>query len=315
MNERSFSAAHVSELERLARSSADDPVLGPQDRARLERVRAAGPADATDPGHPRAAFFLRGEAVDGTRGVDAVLAGQALTQAGKMFTEQAILQERETAEGARRPRGAQRPVMLFTGTPRASFGFELSPNAEDAALREVHATALDRLLNTILRISSDDAEDDLLEEIPRSVLPHLKLFFKTLADHHAEVRLVDTSGHRSGVTRASVIATAARLTRQVEEHEYDLPCTFRGLTMETRQFDLLADDEVVTGQISGDLTEEDVRRISGYLNQPGVATLVRTRIVHAGRAPVVSYLLTGARLEREDAAGATPGPEAGVPTA
>lgn len=295
MSRDSFNAAHLVELERLAKASASDPILGPQDSRRLEVARAlTGTREEPAMLAPRVAIFLRGGSVDGTRGIDATLAGQTLTQAGRMFSAQALQAEREAAPGKNRPRGSAEPRMLFTNTPRGSFGFEFAPTTADDRLVEIHGGALDTLLRTIQRVAEDDAALSA-EDIPPKVLSHLKLLFRTFADHGVDIRLVDTRGDRRTLEATAVARAAERLSRKVVDREYKQAATFRGLTLESRVFDLLTDDDrVITGTVSEELDEAALERLLTLHGNRVIAYLVETTIERAGSRSEVSYTLTGA---------------------
>ena len=84
MKETTFLQIQSIELQRLLDSVGDDPILAPQLRERLTEVQIARKKGALfaeiDSVLPRAAIFLRGAAVEGSDGIRASLAGEALIQ-------------------------------------------------------------------------------------------------------------------------------------------------------------------------------------------------------------------------------------------
>lgn len=138
MNKQTFLQIQTLELQHLLEAAGDDPILVPQLRERLEDAqteleesrRQYGTLIPNEPvALPRAAIFLKGDGVLDSEGIRPALAGEAMIQYEKMFTEQAMHDERDAArkDGRhRRKRGTPKPSLLFTGTPRGSFGLENS---------------------------------------------------------------------------------------------------------------------------------------------------------------------------------------------
>ncbi len=110
MNDLIFLQIQTAELRRLLDVSAEDPIVGPQLRDRLseaeqeletarEQTGTLLPRELVE--MPRAAVFLRGGGVQGSEGIRPSLAGEALIQYEKMFTAQAVHDERVAAKTAR----------------------------------------------------------------------------------------------------------------------------------------------------------------------------------------------------------------------
>ena len=302
----SFDRAHLAELERLAERSKNDPVLGPQDRARLENFQsrqAAGDEERGIVPATRVALFLSGEAVRGAAGIDAGLAAQALAQYSKMFREQATIAEREAVEGQRRPKGSVKPELLFTGTPRGSFGFAFAPGTTDSKLVGFHNDAIDSLTKIIADVAADP-QQTADKKIPSAILPHLKLFFQALSSRGVSLRLAGANGFRKTFAVEQIKATAEQLDREVESETIALLGTFRGLTLDTRQFDVLTEDEEqISGTVDSELPLAELKRISGFLDQTCTFTFEKTIIKHIGHRPVTEYLLLhAAPVEAAEAA-------------
>ena len=168
MNDYNYLQIKAAQLRRLLDEAEDDPILAPQLRQRLEDVEGQLRAVQNQQGTlfpmeteiPRVALFLRGGGVRESEGIRPALAGEALIQYERMFMEQAIHDERTAAQAAgraRRRRGSPAPSLLFTGTPRGSFGLEFVPQkATDEALLPVHSQSLKKVADALVRISESD---------------------------------------------------------------------------------------------------------------------------------------------------------------
>lgn len=312
MNTESFLQIQSLELERLLQQSADDPILAPQLRDRLDEVNHALQAARQEPGSllpketpllPRAAIFLRGGSVQGSEGIRPSLAGEALIQYEKMFTEQAIHDERMAAKHAgrqRRPRGASTPGLLFTGTPRGSFGLEFVPKASgDDSLIDIHAQSLVNVADTLTRVaeSQPGSLDEILSNIPSRVLQPLTQFLKTLAEHDAELRLAFQDRPPKSLSVSQVKSAAERLEQAVTQETIErVPGVFRGVTWDTGNFDLrMTDGNLITGTVSDQLTEEDLERIEKLTNHECMADLQKTTVRKAGGAETSMFVLLDAR--------------------
>lgn len=181
MKNDSYLQLQVMELERLLEKSADNPILGPQLRDRLDEAKRLLAAEKQVPGKllprespalPRAAIFFRGEGVQDSDGILAGLAGEALIDYEKMFVAQSLHEERIAAKATgrqRRPRGTPKPGLLFTGTPRGSFGLEFVPQFhDDSLLLDVHAKALTNVADVLASVveSNEQSVNEVLEKVP-----------------------------------------------------------------------------------------------------------------------------------------------------
>jgi hypothetical protein len=293
MNDLTFLKVQALELRRLLERAGSDPILGPQLRERLadaeKELQAAlqqnGKLFPRDIHDLRAALFIRGGGVQGSQGISPALAGEALIQYEKMFIEQALHDEREAARNAgrqRRRRGALTPRLLFTGTPRGSFGLEFVPQmTEEDSLLEVHARSLRNIADALVRVAGSDADslDEAIGPIPPRMLHPLKQFLKTLADYNAELRLAFHDKPSLSLTAGQIQKAAERLERDVSEKETEMSGIFRGVTLETGHFDLRIDTgDVITGTVADDLTEDDLERIDGLTNKQCKARLLKMTV-------------------------------------
>ena len=310
MKDLTFLKIQTLELRRLLEKAGDDPILGPQLRDRLDEAEKELQAAQPQNGKlfpldthelPRAALFLRGSGVQGSEGIRPALAGEALIQYEKMFIEQALHDEREAARSAgrqRRRRGALTPGLLFTGTPRGSFGLEFVPQpTEEGSLLEVHARSLRNVAEALVRVAGSDAEslDEAIGPIPLRMLQPLKQFLKTLADYGAELRLAFHDRPSQSLTASQIQKAAERLEKDVMEDEVQLSGTFRGVTLESGHFDLRPDAaDVITGIVADDLTEDDLERINGLTNKRCEARLLKTTIRRISGTSSSTYVLLSA---------------------
>jgi len=310
MKNRLFLQTQVVQVRQLLEQATDDPILRPQLEQRLQRLEAElssvepQPSSLFLPEHPRLpriALFLRGGGVQGSDGIRPSLAGEAMIQYEKMFTEQALLDERQAARDAgrqRRPRNATRPGLLFTGTPRGSFGLEFVPQpSADLNLTEVHAQSLKHVAQALLGVTEkDESLDETVGRISPGLLRPMKRFLSVLAQHGAELRLAfsDTPSRVIGIDR--IRSAAERLNREVEDEEQKIQGVFRGLTRESTIFDLITDDgRLITGTIDESLTEEDLDRIDELTNRHCIARIQTTTVRPVSGPERRTFLLLDAK--------------------
>jgi hypothetical protein len=303
----------AAEMRRLLEDAADDPILEMQLRIRLagaEKDLAAATRQIsllpTEHVPARAAIFLKGKSVHDSEGICPSLAGEALIQYEKMFIEQALHDEREAARRAgrqRRPRGASKPGLLFTGTPRGSFGLEFIPQTTEDGYLEVHAQSLRNVAEALVRVAGSGAKElnETFKQIPCRMLPPLKKFMKTLADHGAELRLAFPDRPSQILSIEQIKTTAERLDKDVDQKTETIDATFRGLTLETGRFELITSGgDVISGTVAEDLAEDDLIRISRLTTRPCVATLEKTIISKLAGAATTAYVLIDAHEPDSD---------------
>lgn len=323
MNEATFAQIQIIELQRLIEQAGDDPILVPQLQQRVAELNNDLARIRREPGSllpkdelllPRTAIFMRGEGVQGSTGIRPALAGEALIQYERMFVEQALHDEREAAKFAgrqRRPRGASKPGLLFTGTPRGSFGLEFVPQAKDETTASVHARSLVNVAEALTAVASDtESLDQSIAGIPPRVLQPMKQFLKTLAYHGAELRLAFSDKPSRSLSVEQVKVASERLEREVEQVSFSKAGIFRGVTFESGVFDLLSSNgELITGVVADELAEEDLERFAEFTNKQCVVDLQST-IVNTLTGPgTPKYVLLDVRPATEPTAlGVSPTP-------
>lgn len=318
MNKLSFLQIQVIQLRQLLENAADDPILSPQLKERLGdveqeivsigRAEGGGLFPPEKPSFPRAAVFLRGGGVQGSAGIRPALAGESLIQYERMFIAQALHDEREAARTAgrhRRPRGTPIPGLLFTGTPRGSFGLEFTPQqTADESTLKVHEQSLRNVAKALISIGNSDSGslEKVVRDIPPRVLAPMKRFLKVLAQHGAELRLAFSDSPAELVATEKVKVASELLERELQEMELDIKGTFRGVTRESGFFDLLDEEGgVITGTVADNLTEEDLERIDKLTNKPCVARIQKTTVLQVNGDAKSTYLLIDAS-DPQDAA-------------
>ena len=320
MNKLSFLQIQAIKLRELLQNAADNPILSPQLQERLddieeeiktiertENVGQIGLFSSDKPSLPRAAVFLRGGGVQGSEGIRPALAGESLIQYERMFIEQAMHDEREAARTVgrhRRPRGTPMPGLLFTGTPRGSFGLEFTPQqAGDEPTLKVHEQSLRNVANALVSVGNGDSAslESVVRQIPPRVLAPMKRFLKVLAQHGAELRLAFSDSQPVSLAIEKIKLASDLLERELQETEADINGTFRGVTRESGVFDLINESGVViTGTVADNLTEEDLERIDKLTNQSCVARIQQTIVSQVSGVAKSTYLLIDAH-EPQDA--------------
>jgi hypothetical protein len=306
MNEVTALQVRAVELRRLLDKSSDDPVLAPQLRDRLDEAERALEAARTPRGEmfpqeppkpPRAAFFLRGREVHDSEGIRPSLAGEILIQYERMFTEQALHDERVAAKEAgreRRPRGAATPSLIFTGTPRGSFGMEFVPRSAEDFLVAVHAKSLSNVADALIRVADSDSTSfkDVVGSIPARMLQPLKQFLKTLAQHEAELRFAFEDQPSRSLSVEQVRGAAELLERDVEQETITVTGVFRGATLDSGYFDLRTETgKTISGTVADHLTEEDLERFDELINKRCVAVIQETVVRDVAGEKPSTYVL------------------------
>jgi hypothetical protein len=297
----------VGMLTRLLENSRSSPIAEPQLTARLEAAkeelqkferREGDLFDRTPVALTKVALFLRGRSVTGDQGISTSLAGQALQQYENLYAEQALHEERETSRqngGERRKRGTPRPELLFIGTPRGSFGLEFSPKpAEDNLLAQAHVNAVQKTTQTIATVCNQSLDADRrIEGVLPSVLGELRKFMRVLAEHEVELRIASSKSKPVWISKDAILNASNFLTNSVEERTILVPCVFRGITHETRHFDIVDNDGVVfTGYVNDAHSDEDLERFDSYLHRKCEAELLETTIATVtGRKIRTTYTL------------------------
>lgn len=309
MTDRGYLQIQAIQLRQLLEAASNNPILAPQLKQRLSRIeeQLENESDTSVPSSstilPRAAIFLRGAGIQGERGITPSLAGEALIQYEKMYIKQTLHDQRQVARSAgrrRRQRGSAKPSLLFTGTPRGSFGLEFIPDHEhDKPVDDIQSQPLQKVADALFRVgTSDDLSDRIIDDIPPGVLKPMKRFFNVLAQHRAELRLAVAGIPARNIREDQIQHASEQLEREWSEEELTVRGTFRGLTRESAVFDLVTENEdLITGTVADELSEEDYDRIDALTNHVCVATIQKTTVTPIHGAARLKFTLIDARPE------------------
>jgi hypothetical protein len=312
MSDNNFLKLQVIQLQALLNQASNDPILEPQLRERLEDAQRELASVESVPGYlippetyrvPRVALFLRGAGVKGTEGIRPSLAGEVLIQYERIFSEQAMHDERVAAQESgrqRRKRGTPKPELLFTGTPRGSFGLEFSPQLQgDAESSKALSLSLVHVAEVLDRVSDSSlALEQRIDDVSPRVLTQVKRFFKALATHDAELRLAFEDRPSKKITSDRIARTANLLEMDWQQEELIVQGFFRGLTRETTMFDFKSDSlGVISGMLDEGLSEEDYDRINALTNQRCEAIIQKSVLKQVSGSNRTSYVLMDAYPE------------------
>ncbi len=313
MNDQISLELQLVQLNRLLQGAEDDPIMAPQIRARINATQKKLDEAKRQPSSllpketavlPRAAIFLRGGGVHDSDGIRPSLAAEALTRYEQMFVAQALHDELEAVRNAgrqRRPRGAPTPGILFSGTPRGSFGLEfiLQPTT-DLGLLEVHAQSLRHIAEALERVAESDGNslDKTIEAIPSRVLDPLKHFLAALANSGAELRLAFSDRPSRSIEVEKLRRAADRLEREVKQENVTKTGTFRGVLLESGAFDLKTDEgDVISGTVPDSYTEDDLDKLHRLTNKRCVLDLQATTVSKITGTTTTLYVLQDAHLK------------------
>lgn len=188
--------------------------------------------------------------------------------------------------------------LLLTGTPRGSFGLELSqPDAEDFLAAEQLSDVLIHLTKLIESAGKDDESFAFaLDEVSPRVLQRLKEFFKVASDNKARMRIVsgdlECQLNETDVAQAFERVSAA----ETKDEMVEMPGVFRGATLDTWRFDFRMDGgENITGRLGDDVTHDQALEMIHLTDMPCVATFHRTLVKTRSGMLRTRYELTALR--------------------
>lgn len=278
-DEKDFALRQVASMDRFLDWAGDHPLMGPAMRQRRDEFEQKARELPSSPPLPRAVLFFTGDPVEGSTGIEIDFMTKVLEHFQQMVKTLYAFTKHGRIGGRARQAGAAESRLLLTGTPRGSFGLELSqPRTTDF----VSAGQLSETLVQLTRLIQSAGEDDEafiveLGEVPARILSRLQRFFKVLTDSKASLRLESGPLHvrldKEKVAQASErVSTIEKLTSEIE-----IPGQFRGATLDTWRFDFRADDgRTISGRIAGDVPEEVAAAMNGFTNQSCTAFLKRT---------------------------------------
>lgn len=197
------------------------------------------------------ALFFSGEPVVGSKGILTDFAGRALQHFQEIVTKSYATQTvGKLGERGKVPFDKE-ANLLITGVAHGSFGFVFQESAEQLELFDTTLKkAVEFAVMAIVKSSSedDDAFVELTEELNHRLLLALDHFFSELANHNANVRLVDD--HRDHMVDDDAVVRArhriAGTTIEEEQEEPNLG-TLIGFLPTQKRFEMILGGEVISG--------------------------------------------------------------------
>ncbi len=289
-----FLQSQITETERLLQLAGDHPLMSPALRQRKQEFEKQLEELPPPSRQPRTALFFAGGPVFGTRGIDAQFAADVLDPFMQMVKSQyaAVKHGAIGARGVRR--GESEARLLLTGTPRGSFGLELSqPDSEDFRAAEQLSTVLVQLTRVIESACKDDESFAFaLDEVTPRVLERLKQFFKVAADNKARVRVV-SGDLECDLSETAVAQAFERVSAaNTEESAVEMSGVFRGATLDTWRFDFRTDTgEHITGHLGDEVSDAQAREMVRLTDEHCLATLKQTLVKTRSGASRTRYEL------------------------
>lgn len=286
--DKDFALRQVAAMDRFLSWAGDHPLMGPalqQRRDEFERQAKELPAMAPS---PRAVLFFTGDPVEGSKGIEIEFMTKVLEHFQQMVkTQYAFSKHGRIGERARQP-GATEAKLLLTGTPRGSFGLELSqPRAADLFASAQLSQTLVRLTQLIKAAGENDETFGVeLEDVTPRVLNRLRRFFKVLADSNAALRL-ESGDLNVRLDKARVAEAADRVAAVATKPEIvELRGLFRGATLDTWRFDFrTGDGQTISGRLADEVTETGAAEMNAYTNLECIGKFHRVSIVARGTLP------------------------------
>lgn len=282
---REFAQRQVAAMDSFLSWAGDDPLMGPGLRSRREEfARQASELPPSLP-TPRAVLFFTGDPVDGSQGIEVDFMTKVLDHFQQMVkTQYAFAKHGNIGDRARQPGGSEAKLML-TGTPRGSFGLELSqPHPHDLFSSEQLSKSLVQLTQLIKAAGEDDETFGVeLDDVTPRVLQRLRRFFKILSDSKASLRLesgsLSVKMDRERIQRAA--ERVAAVTTKPEKVE--LVGEFRGATLDTWRFDFRTDEgSIISGKLSTEIDETTAAEMNRLTTQRCRGRFERVQVIARG---------------------------------
>ncbi len=291
---KEFAQRQVAAMDRFLSWAGDDPLMGPALKQRREEFARQAAELPSAPPAPRAVLFFTGDRVEGSKGIEVEFMTKVLEHFQQMVkTQYAFTKHGRIGDRARQPGGTEAKLLL-TGTPRGSFGLELSqPRSGDLFASSKLSETLVRLTQLIKAAGEDDETFGVeLEDVTPRVLSRLRRFFKVLADSNATLRL-ESGDLNVQLDKESVVQAAERVAAVETKPEIvELHGQFRGATLDTWRFDFRADDGLsISGRLADEVTETAAAEMNRFTNQRCLGRLNRIRVVARGALPKERYEL------------------------
>lgn len=300
---REFIQTQILETDRLLELTGDHPLMAPalaQRKAEFERELKELPPPARE---PRTVLFFAGGPVLGTRGIDAQFASNVIDHFLQMVKSQYSAAKHGDVGRRGVRRGESEARLLLTGTPRGSFGLELSqPDSEDFVAAEQLSDVLVQLTKVIEYAGKDDESFAFaLDDVSPRVLQRLKEFFKLAFENKARMRIV-SGDLECQLDEAAVAQAFDRVSAaETDDQTVEMPGVFRGATHDTWRFDFRSEGgEHVSGRLGDDVTPDEALEMIRLTDVPSVATIHRTLVTTRSGVLRTRYELIGLRRAEAD---------------
>lgn len=282
---REFAQRQVAAMDSFLSWAGDDPLMGPGLRSRREEFSRQAKELPPSPATPRAVLFFTGDPVEGSQGIEVDFMTKVLDHFQQMVkTQYAFEKHGRIGDRARQPGGAEAKLML-TGTPRGSFGLELSqPHSHDLFSSEQLSKSLVQLTQLISAAGEDDETFGVkLDDVTPRVLQRLRRFFKLLSDSRASLRLesgslavrMDPSQVKQAAERVASVTTKPEKVQLVGE--------FRGATLDTWRFDFRTEDgRLISGKLSTEITEAAAAEMNRLTARKCLGWFERVQVIARG---------------------------------
>ncbi len=285
--QRQFLQRELLQAEHFLKLSSGHPLMEPQFAQRANALRAELATLPEDGLEARTVLFFTGKPVSGSAGIDAQFVSSVLQPFLEMVKSQ-YAADKHGSVGERGPRKDEDEArLMLTGTPRGSFGLELSaPHSDDLFAEERLASVLVQLTRVIEAAGESDEGFLLnLDNIEERAFHRLPDFFKVLKDEEADLRMqtgdIELTMTQERVARAFERVSSSHTTdKEVEVHG-----VFRGATLDTWRFDFRTEEgEQISGRLSPDLDEDRVAEMFSLANKGTTAKLRQITTVLPGGA-------------------------------
>jgi hypothetical protein len=240
--------------------------------------------------------------VEGSRGIDAEFAADALHDYQELIAKQ--IAERETGGMSRTGPVPSRELarLNITNVVHGSFGFQLEEkdSGQTSLVPSPVKEAITQVDNMLAALASPDPEtfDDALASIDRRMFITVQSFYENLYNDSASLKIIESS--RSIVLDNSLVVRARERLHGTEVNDEDFSTTgeLLGISPVQRRFDFReeATGRIISGQVDQQLSGQYLERLHGDQIAPGhtYAAHMRRRVaVRSDGSERESFTLTG----------------------
>lgn len=272
----------ILETERLFQSVADHPIMSVSFQKRLDELKQRLDEIPLNAKEPTVTILFSGKPVWGSSGIDANFISKAILPFQKMVHADLVQRGFGKVGDRGQLKSADEAKLFLTALPRGSFGVELSKiddnNLFDEDLVSDSLVQVSKLIDSSARSDEDFAAS--LEDVSTRTINGLRQFLKVVSDDDAGIT-IESGGIRSSLqpqeVKGAYNRVAETVTLQTDER---IRGVLKGILLESRKFDFLdADQNAITGTLSGDLPENDaVDLISSFFNKECWGVFQKTTI-------------------------------------